>query len=48
MVNWETDKEKISWLDYPFLKAKFEKVIKEVGKEVVKMMKDYTIYAQLK
>ena len=35
MVNWETDKEKISWLDYPFLKAKFEKVIKEVQPDII-------------
>jgi len=35
LVNWETGKGKISWWDYPHLKAKFEKVIKEVQPDII-------------
>lgn len=35
IVNWDNDKEKISWLDYAYLKTKFEKVIREVQPEII-------------
>ena len=35
LVNWETIKGKISWWDYPSLKAKFEGVIKEVQPDII-------------
>ncbi len=35
LINSESCKEKTSWLDYPYLKSKFEKVIKKIRPEII-------------